>query len=214
MNGITVTMALVDFFPVVLFFIASIYLQRDLYNKMVKGAYALLSTGTIMVFIGGLFKVIWKILYALNICDYQVLNQGFFLIQAPGFILGFLGLIGMISKYNKARKTQMLGVVPVFTSNLPFIALQVIGCSGIQVCLAYFALKMKKKLAAILFIVSFIFMLGMGYLSAKFDDSSNMHWLAQLVNTVSQGSFLGAVIILDKAGLGKKDALGTIGIDA
>ena len=58
MNGITVTMALVDFVPVLLFFAAAVLLQRDLYDKMVKGAYALLATGSIMVLISGIFKAL------------------------------------------------------------------------------------------------------------------------------------------------------------
>ena len=56
MNGITVTMALVDLIPVVLFFAAAVILQRDLYEKMVKGAFALLATGSVMVLLAGVFK--------------------------------------------------------------------------------------------------------------------------------------------------------------
>ena len=38
MNGISVPMAVVDFIPVVMFFLAAVILQRDLYSKMSKGA--------------------------------------------------------------------------------------------------------------------------------------------------------------------------------
>lgn len=38
----SVPMALVDFIPVILFAIAGVLLQRALYNKMSKGAFALL----------------------------------------------------------------------------------------------------------------------------------------------------------------------------
>ena len=58
MNGITVTMALVDLIPVVLFFAAAVILQRDLYEKMVKGAFALLATGSVMVLLAGVFKAL------------------------------------------------------------------------------------------------------------------------------------------------------------
>ena len=117
MNGITVTMALVDFIPVLLFFAAAVLLQRDLYNKMVKGVYALLATGSTMVLISGIFKALWKILYALGICDYQALDAAFFPMQGPGFLLVFLSLAGMFTKYNR-KKTAMMSVaaVPVYTS--------------------------------------------------------------------------------------------------
>ncbi len=215
MNGITVTMALVDFIPVALFFAAAVILQRDLYNKMVKGAYALLASGSILVLIGGIYKAGWKILYALKICDFQALDISFFPMQAPGFLLVFLALAGMFTKYNKEAgacasgnsKLMCIATIPVYTGNIIFIICQTLGCAGTQWCLLALALRMKKKSAALLFVVSFVFMLGMGYLSSKFDDSSSMHWIAQSVNIVSQGALLGGVVILHRSGLGRKDAV-------
>ena len=63
------------------------------------------------------------------------------------------------------------------------------------------SLQMKQKSAASLYVIAFLFMLGMGYLGAKFDDSSSMHWLAQCTNIISQLSFLSGTYILHKAGL-------------
>ena len=199
MNGISVTMAIVDFIPVVLYFIAAIILQRDLYSKMTKGGYALLATGSYMVLISGIYKATWKILYALNICDFVALDTSMFPMQAPGFILVFLSLVGMHTKSHK--NAMRVTAVPVFLSNMPFIIMQVIGCAGAQACLMIQSLKMNKKSAAVLYVLSFIFMLGMGYLGAKFDDTSSMHWIAQVTNICSQGAFLGGTVILHKAGL-------------
>lgn len=208
MNGITVPMALVDFMPVILFFIAAVILQKDLYNKMTKGAFALLSSGSIMVLLSGIYKALWKILYALNICDYKALDTSFFVMQGPGFLLVFLSLVIMLSKSNKKADNLMaIGTVPAYTSNIPFIALQTIGCAGVQWSLFAIAVKMKKAVAAVLFVVAFVFMLGMGYLSATFDDSSNMHWIAQVVNIVSQLALFGGVFILHKNGLSDPDSL-------
>ena len=200
MNGITVPMAIIDFIPVVMFFFAAIILQRDLYNKLVKGAFALLAAGSIMVFIGGFYKALWKFLYALNICNFEALDIAFFPLQAPGFLLVFLGLTAL--KKKDFGSPTALAVAPVlYQSNLIFIVMQVIGFGGIQYNMARVALYMKKKLAAVLFVLSFIFVLGMGYLGAKFDDSSNMHWLAQVTNIFSEGCFLWGDMILHKEGL-------------
>lgn len=210
MNGITVPMAIVDFIPVALFFAAAVLLQRDLYNKMVKGAYALLAAGSIMVLISGVYKATWKILYALGVCDFSALDVSFFPMQAPGFVLVFLSLIGMFSRYNKEKgKERLLSAapVPLFVSNMPFVALQTLGCVGTQWCLFAMALRMKKKSAAVLFVLAFISILGMGYLSSQFDDSSSMNWLAQCVNIVSQGTLFLGVLILHRAGLAQPDAL-------
>ena len=56
---LSLPMALADFVPVGLFLAASVLLQRDLYNKMSKGAFALFSGGTIMVFLAGACKALW-----------------------------------------------------------------------------------------------------------------------------------------------------------
>lgn len=204
MNGITVTMAIVDFIPVLLFFLAAVLLQRDLYDRLSKGAFALLASGSILVLLSGVFKALWKILYALNICDYQALDVSFFPMQGPGFLLVFLALLALLVGSGKKRSAVCgVGVVPVFASNMPFVLLQVVGCGGAQWCLFALALKMGRRLAAALFVVAFLFMLGMGYLSAAFDDSSSTHWLAQCVNIVSQGAFFGGVLLLHRAGLGR-----------
>ena len=202
MNGISVPMAIVDFIPVVLFFISAVILQRDLYNKMSKGAFALLAAGSIMVLIGGIYKASWKILYALNICDFVVLDTSMFPMQAPGFMLVFLSLVTLGNKSNKALA---IAAPVAYTSNLIFIIFQVLGLGGTQFILSTKAHKMKKPVAIICFVISFIFMLGMGYLGSKFDDSSSMHWTAQLTNIISQGALLIGVMIMHKAGLAKED---------
>ena len=46
MKQFSVWMALCDFIPVVFFAVAAVLLQRDLYNKMSKGAFALFAGGT------------------------------------------------------------------------------------------------------------------------------------------------------------------------
>ncbi|MCR5067817.1 MAG: hypothetical protein K6A14_07130 [Erysipelotrichaceae bacterium] len=191
LGNLSLIMALVDFLPVIMFFISAVILQRDLYDTMSKGRFALLASGSILVLIGGIYKAAWKILYALGICDFTALDVAFFPMQAPGFLLVFLSLLG-----HKWRTSGLYAAVPLYTSNLIFIIAQVIGLGGTQFILMIKSLKMHKKNAAVMFVISFVAMLGMGYLGAKFDDSSAMNWLAQAVNIVSQLSFLIGVTII------------------
>lgn len=53
MNDFSVIMAITDYVPVVFFAVAAVYLQRDLYEKMSKGAFALFAAGTIDIVYGG-----------------------------------------------------------------------------------------------------------------------------------------------------------------
>lgn len=198
---ITFAMAFVDCIPVALFLIAAIILQRDLYHVLTKGAYSLVAAGSIMAFTGGAFKAAWKMLYALGVCDYVLLDHSLFTLQGPGFLLFFLGLLGLYLKGGRKEGVTLGSVSPaVVTSSLPFIVLQVIGLGGAQLALGIFGWKKGNKGALALYLTAFVFMLGMGYLGAKFDDSSGMHWIAQLTNVISMSTFLLGTLRMRKTG--------------
>ena len=61
--------------------------------------------------------------------------------------------------------------------------------------------KMKKNKLIILFVISFIFSLMMGYLSSKDFTLSYMNWIGELVNIIGQCSLYFGVKALDKNGL-------------
>ena len=199
MYNFTVPMALMDFLPVIFFGITSVLLLRDLYNKMFKGAYALLAAGSINVFTAGFFKATWKLLYAAGICDFKALEEMFMPVNSLGLLLVGLSLIGMLIW---KRKGAMLSVAPVaFTSSLPFIIMMVVGLGGMCAALSILAAKMKKGLTMILFIASFVCAMAMGYMSSKDSTLSWVNWAEQSINTVSQLCLMLGVIALHKAGL-------------
>ena len=206
-GGITVTMALVDCVPVALFMAAAVILQRDLYDQLPKGAYSLVAAGSIMAFLGGFMKALWKILYATGVCDYVLLDHALFTLQGPGFLLFFLGLTGLFWKGAKnASSALAAGAAPASTTtSIPFIVMQVVGLGGAQVLLAVAGARRGARLAPVAFAFAFVFMLGMGYLGAKFDDSSSMHWVAQLTNTLSMACFLWGTLVLHAADQKKKE---------
>ena len=78
MKDFSVSMALVDYIPVLFFAIASVILMRDLYNKMSKGAFALFAAGTIDITCAGALKATYKLLYATGACDFEALSDMFF----------------------------------------------------------------------------------------------------------------------------------------
>ena len=96
MKDFSVARALVDCIPVILFCAGAVLLQRDLYNKMSKGAFALFSAGTINIIMAGALKAVYKLLYAVGVCDFEPLNAMFFPVQSIGFLLAGIGIIAMI----------------------------------------------------------------------------------------------------------------------
>ena len=200
MHDFSVAMGLMDFVPVAFFGVTAVILLRDLYNKMFKGAYALLAAGTINVFTAGFCKALWKLLYAANICDFAALEQIFLPLNSLGLLLVGLSLIGMLCW--KRKDTVMLYAAPVMVSgSLVFILMMVLGLGGICAALSILAARMKKKGAIVLFVISFVAAMGMGYMSSKDSTLAWVNWVEQSLNCVGQGALLLGVMLLDRAGL-------------
>ena len=196
-------MALIDLIPVVIYFIASILMMKVFYLRMNAGQYAMFSAGTLMLSFAGIMKVIWKFLYALNIGDFVLLSQSFFPLQSMAFLLMFLGTAGMLIGKNGQRKFYSIAPVPVVTSALPFYIATFWTTTGLFFCLVRFNWRIGAKATGRFFMVSYIINMLQVYLGIKFDNSSNMHWIAQICNILSQTCLLiGAVrmkITSDKA---------------
>jgi len=217
MKDFSVSMALVDYVPVVFFAVAAVILMRDLYNKMSKGAFALFAAGTINVTCAGALKATYKLLYALGICDFEALNAMFFPVQSIGFLLAGIGMFAMIA-FRQTKPTVyastliMAPVVaaevveaqvapPVFSGTFVFVGLMVAGLGVMDVVLCILAVKLKKPALIVLFVVSFVCSLGMGYLSSQDFAQASMNWIAEGVNIVGQGTLLFGAVFMHKNGL-------------
>lgn len=193
-------MALVDYIPVIFFAVAAVILQRDLYNKMSKGAFALFAAGTINITCAGALKATYKLLYAAGICDFEALNAMFFPVQSIGFLLAGIGILAMISR--KQTKNAALAVAPpVFSGTFVFVGLMVAGLGLMDAVLCILSVKLKKPALIIFFLLSFVCSLCMGYLSSQDFAEAAMNWIAEGVNVVGQGALLAGVLLLHKNGL-------------
>ena len=195
----SVSMATVDFIPVILFLIAAVLIQRGLYEQMSKGAFALLSAGTIMVFCAGFMKALWKLLYAMNLCDFERLNQTFFPMQALGFLLAGISIVALLFFPQQKEPLLAAGTPAVFGGTMIFVSMMVLGCFCFSGGLGVYALRQKKKKAAVLFWAAFLFMMAMGYLSSRDFTKASMNWIAECVNLAGQLLLLFASIEVFKA---------------
>ena len=199
MYNFTIPMALMDFVPVVFFAVTAVLLLRDLYNKMYKGAYALLAAGSVNVFMAGFCKATWKLLYAANICDFVALEEMFMPVNSLGLLLVGLGLVGMLCW--KRKDILLATAPPVFSGSMVFIMMMVVGLGAMCAALSILAAKMKKGFVMVLFILSFVCAMGMGYMSSQDSTLSWVNWVEQSINTVSQLCLMLGTILLHKAGL-------------
>lgn len=199
MYNFTIPMALMDFVPVIFFGVTAVALLGDLYSKMGKGVYALFAAGSFNVFLAGFCKALWKLLYAADICDFKALEEMFMPVNSIGLLCAGLSLICMVCMQ---KKTVTLSVAPVaVTSSLPFIAMMVVGLGGMCASLSVLSVKMKKGRVMILFILSFVCAMAMGYLSSQDSTLAWVNWAEQSINTVSQLCLMLGTLALHKAGL-------------
>ena len=197
----SVPMALADFIPVFLFGAAAVLMQRDLYSKMPKYAFACLAAGCVDAFLAGFLKALWKLLYALGVCDFHVLNTMFLPTQSLGLLLTGLGLVLMLTQ----RKKAALAVAPpLFSGTFVFVGMMVLGLGAICASLSVLAVKMKKKGLIPVFILCFFCYMGMGYLASRDDSSAAMNWIEQGVNSLGQLLLFSGVLSLHRAGLRDK----------
>ena len=205
MNDFSVGMALFDYIPVIFFAIGAIILLRDLYNKMSKGAFALFAAGVIDVTMAGALKATWKLLYAGANIDISALNAMFFPVQSIGFLLAGIGIIAMLShkqSENGIKLGSVVPVIPVVSITFPYLVLVMVAGLGLMdVGLCILAKKVKKPAVIVVFVLSFVCCLGMGYLSTKDFEKASMNWIAEGVNFCGQGLFLLGAWMLHKAGL-------------
>ena len=201
MKDFSITMALVDFVPVALFAAAAIILQRELYYKMSKGAFALFAAGTIDIIFAGFFKALYKLLYAAGIVDFRMLSTMYFPVISIGFLLAGIGLVAMLTHKQTENAARCVAAPVLFDGTVLMIAFMLAGLAMIYAVLCIVAMRIKKPVVVALLIVSFLCSLSMGYLSSKDFDAAIWNWIAQGINIVGQGTFLISVLLLRKAGL-------------
>ncbi len=211
-GAFTIPMAIIDFLPVLFFFLGGMRVIKDLYSVVSRRTYTLLSSGVIMCFVGGALKALWKFLFVFGI-NYPFLYTALFPMQGPGFCIFLAGLIFALvetKKKVKVEETSNLNVLAAtVTSSLPLLMFQTIGSIGSLVVLAIFAGRMKKTSAVICFVLAIVSLLGMGYLGATIDTSlAWANWVEQGINIFGQLLFYVGALILHKSGYVKGETNG------
>lgn len=190
-------MALMDFLPVLLFGAAWVILYRDLKNKLDLCSGILLPLGAAMVFLAGFLKATWKMQNALGVPAVELFNRMMFPTQSVGFVLLAVGMLSLM--YGKRKSTAR-------SLTMVWVMCNVLGALGMSAGLVWIASKVKKA-AIPLFIITFVLLMMMGYLSSKDFAQASANWIAQGVNTLGEALLFIGARMLRKAGLAAPDAL-------
>lgn len=185
----SIAIALVDFVPTFLFPLGVFFFQQFFKEQKYTRSRFLWIGGGFFIFLGGLFKAIWKLNMALTGRSFLFLTDSLFVIQSIGFTCLFIGTFQFI-QHEKAKKiiTQTTPMAAMALWKVPFMAIQTLTCLGTNGLLVYYAFQNKNKKSAYLLVgnVIIIFlMVGLG----STDLSIAVQWMAEIINTVGQICF-------------------------
>ena len=82
-----------------------------------------------------------------------------------------------------------------------FVGCMCLGLGMFYVVLCRLAVMLKRKSLILVFLLSFICSLGMGYMSSKDFSLAYINWIAQGINTIGQALLLYGAVSLRRAGL-------------
>ena len=202
MNEINIPMALLDFVPVIFCGFTAAFLIGGFRKRMTAVQSAFFSAGAIMLVTGGFMKALWKLLFALGICDMTALTEQFFPNQAAAFLFLSVSTIGMLAKNKNLSGSRVYSVaaVPVVASHLPFIIVMTWGLVAWYIGLVISAVKLKRRNAAVLIAIALVVMLTHSALGTKFDSAKGiLHWIAESQNAVAQFLLMLGAWIMNKA---------------
>ena len=165
MISYTLGLALFDIVPVLLFLISCILIYSMCMNR-------LFLAGALCCFIGGMAKVIWKLIVVLAKRDIPAFSRVFRVLMISGFALMLLSVI--------------LSTVRTVAGGGAFADSAM---AGLWRGLTFMP-------AMLFFIAGFAGMCMMGWLGAHMDKSARSNWIEELINTAAQLAILAGVVIV------------------
>lgn len=187
----SIGLALLDFVPNIAFLVGAFFLVKI--ALLVRGTKCsrMVMAGSLLIALGGILKATWKLLYAANVGDFQLMSQAQFVLVAPGFLAI---LVAVIILARKSAKTVM-PVLALAGWKMPFLFVMTLCSLGAQGILAYISFQRKAKLAAVGFIIAFMGLLAMGGLASA-EQTVAMQWIEESINSLGQIGFMFGSILL------------------
>lgn len=193
MESFPLSLALFNFVPPLAFLVGAFYLVKISFICRGSPTARMVMAGTLLVFLGGFFKAIWKLLYTTGAADIQWMSQGQFVFTAIGF-LGMAVAIIRIARKRKGRSPEPV-VLAMAAWKIPFLFVMTVTSLAAEGILAYIAFQRKAWWAAAGFVVGVLGILAMGALASS-EQTLAMQWTEEAINAVGQLGFMMGSILL------------------
>jgi hypothetical protein len=215
----SLSLALLDFVPVLLTAIGFFYLIRLTFSVLpVQGRIAFL--GGALIVLGGFFKALWKLLMALSnsTVDIGWMEAGLFVFLASGYLL-FAWSMWQVARSVQGKRIFGAWLVPSLTSlitlgtsyylfiSLPdspawervLLSVTVLANFISGILLIVLAFRQKLSLAGWLFLLNLVCVFALNGL-ARTSQTTLINWINESVNTLScLGFMLAAKIVYEYA---------------
>jgi hypothetical protein len=187
------SLALFDFIPTIAFLVGAYYLVRS--TIMMRGSPCgrMAMAGSLLIFLGGFLKALWKLLYAANVADIQWMSQVQFILLAPGFFALLIAIILMA----RGKRNIAAPLMAIAAWKNPLLAIMTLSSMGAQGILAYMSFRRNIPLAAIGFIIAFLCLVGLGAMASG-EQTLARQWIEESVNAVGEIGFMMGSILLHR----------------
>ena len=211
----TVPMALEDFIPVI-FTAVGLYFLLKSFIRRHRNLCSLACLGATLIITDGFLKATWKLIYAAAGVDVAWMKDSLFLLMGPGFIFVAWALwCGLKDQPLTLKKVWFIPLIIVIPSLIVsyYLAMTQSGRSWARVLLILTtigilftngqiiadSLKRKLFLPIILLIINIITIFGQAFIS-QLPQTTALHWLGQINNTISWGAFAIGVWLWQRRG--------------
>lgn len=188
-------LALFDFAPIIFFLIGAIYLVRIAARICGMRCRRLAIIGSLLIFLGGFLKALWKMLFTTGVGDYQLMSEIQFALVAPGFVLFLIVVIWIARSESLVEKKKEVLIPAIAAWKIPLLIVMTLASMGVMGILTYIAFRHKAILAAAGFIVAFLCLVGMGAMASG-EQTLSRQWIEQSINSLGQLGFMIGSIFL------------------
>lgn len=181
----TLALSLLDFVPNLAFLVGAYFLVRLVLLIGNRFSIVAMIVGSSLVFLGGMSKALWKLLYTLGVANIWWLSELQFVLLAPGFLAMLLSVLLVAREERGKWKAGLPAMAPW---KIPFLATMTLCSLALQGILSYMAFRRKAHLAAVMYIVAILCMLSMAGMASG-EQSVGRQWLEEGINSVGQMAF-------------------------
>lgn len=191
----SLSLALVDFIPNVAFLVGAFYVVRLALLLRGRPCSRMAMAGALLVFLGGMLKAAWKLIYTTTAADLHLMSELQFALLAPGFVALLVTAILM------ARDSQALrpgAALLIAGWKIPLLAIMTISSIGANGILTYVAFRRGARLAGALLVVSVLCLFAMGGMAGG-DQTVARQWIEEGINATGQIAFAVGSLLLYRA---------------